>query len=245
MGLSRFLIIPDVHAPYHDKRALRLLYKVLDGVRFKGCVVLGDWFDCYAVSQHRKDPRRERSIAKELLEARQVLQPFTDYPFKHRTFIEGNHEWRLSRMVIDQAPELYDLIDSQDVFGLAGKWKWVPYMQDIKIGAVNFTHDLGKSGPGALLSALHDYMDNVVIGHTHRFEHRVEGNAKGIPHVAASFGWLGDYRKIDYRHQMKSRRDWVLGFGYGYYDSRTRLVYLHPVPIIDYSVVVDGRLFSV
>ena len=244
MALSRFLIIPDTHAPYHDKRALQLIYKVLDGVRFKGIVVLGDFYDCYSVSQHRKDPRRERSIARELMEARAVLQPFTDYPFEHRTFIEGNHEWRLSRMVIDQAPELLDLVESQDVFGLQGKWTWVPYMHDIKIGAINLTHDLGKAGATALLSALHDYMDNVVIGHTHRFEYRVEGNAKGVPHVAASFGWLGDYRKIDYRHMMKSRRDWVLGFGYAYYDSATRLVYLQPVPIVNYSCVVADKLFK-
>lgn len=243
MAFSRFLIIPDVHAPYHDKRAWALVRQVVAGVQWKGCIVLGDFFDCYAVSDHRKDPRRERSIAKEILAARDVLQPLTNYPFEHRTFIEGNHEWRLPRMIMDKAPELLELIDAKDVFGLGDKWKWVPYMRDIEIGKINFTHDLGKSGPQALTSALHDYMDNVVIGHTHRFEYRVEGNAKGIPHVAASFGWLGDVTKIDYKHQMKARKEWVLGFGYAHYDAATRFVYLHQVPIINYTCVVEGRLF--
>lgn len=244
MSFSRFVVIPDVHAPYHDKRAWALVMSVLAAIPTKGCVVLGDFFDCYSVSAHRKDPTRERSAERELNDAIKVLDGLTNYPFEHRTFIEGNHEYRLSRNVIDKAPELYELLMHQDLFGLRGRWTWVPYMRDVKIGAVNFTHDLDKSGASALRSALHDYMDNVVIGHTHRLEYRVEGNAKGKPHVAASFGWLGDYRTIDYRHRIKALRDWVLGFGYGCYDSETRRVYLQPVPIVNYTCCVEGRLFK-
>jgi len=62
-------------------------------------------------------------------------------------------------------------------------------------------------------------------------------------HVGASFGWLGDYRRIDYRHRMRACRDWVLGFGVGYL-LPSGVVFVVPVPIINYSAVVEGQLFK-
>lgn len=62
-------------------------------------------------------------------------------------------------------------------------------------------------------------------------------------HVGASFGWLGDYRRIDYRHRMRARRDWVLGFGIGYLRP-SGVIHLMPIPIINYSCVVEGQLFQ-
>ena len=60
--LKRILIIPDVHAPYHDKKAWALVMKVAHAFKWDKVVCLGDFFDCYAISSYRKDPRREASL---------------------------------------------------------------------------------------------------------------------------------------------------------------------------------------
>jgi hypothetical protein len=73
---------------------------------------------------------------------------------------------------------------------------------------------------------------------------RVEGNAKGVPHVGASFGWLGDVEKVDYMHRIRANRDWVLGFGVGVV-RENGVIHLQPVPIVQYSCMVGLELFEV
>ena len=241
-GLKRVLILPDVHGGNHDERAWRLMMQVARAFPPDGIVVLGDFFDCYCVSDHRKDARRERSLKKELSEGFRLLRELEALGAEWLIFIEGNHEWRLPRYLDDCAPELRDwVLDKWDLH--FKKWTVVKYMDSVKKGAINYTHDLGKSGPGAVLDALISFGDNAVLGHTHVMEYRVRGDANGIAHVGASFGWLGDREKIDYKHQMKAKRDWVLGFGWGHMRP-SGVTYLAPIPLVDYTCVVEGRLFE-
>lgn len=44
-------------------------------------------------------------------------------------------------------------------------------------------------------------------------------------------------------YKVKANRDWALGFGMGYL-RENGFVYLQPVPIVEYSCVVEGRLFT-
>lgn len=240
---ERWLFIPDTHAPYHDARAWALITEqVLEEIEFDGVCVLGDFYDCYAISDYRKDPRRERSLKSELVAARRVRKPLDEYPFKRRIFVKGNHEWRLERYLEERAPALYEEVMERDLLGLAG-WEVIEYMNDAQIGKLNVTHDIGYAGVTSTRKTMLDYQDNVVIGHNHILQYHVEGNAKGVNHVGASFGWLGDTKKVDYKHQMKARKEWVLGFGIGALRNNGYM-YLKPVPILhDYSCEVDGRIF--
>lgn len=242
---ERWLFIPDTHAPYHDKKALALITEqILPEVEFDGIVIKGDFYDCYAISDYRKDPRRERSLRRELMLARDARKPFDDYPFKRRVFVKGNHEWRLERYLETYAPALYEEVMERDLLGLAD-WEVVEYMQDMQLGKLNVTHDIGYAGLTSTRKTLIDYQDNVVIGHNHMMQYFVEGNAKGITHVGASFGWLGDLKKVDYKHQMKARKEWVLGFGIGTLKKSNGYMYLKPCPILhDYTCEVDGRIFQ-
>jgi hypothetical protein len=88
------------------------------------------------------------------------------------------------------------------------------------------------------------FQHNIVIGHTHRLGYAVEGNAQGERHVTAMFGWLGDVEQIDYMHRVKAIKDWSLGFGIGYLEPKTGTVYLVPIPIVNYTCVVEGKLYS-
>lgn len=242
-GHKRYLILPDAHIPYHDKRALEglVLGKVLPAGRFHGVVILGDWFDNYGVSTYTKDPTRLKGLQQELALGFDLLKRVEDAGFKVRIFIEGNHERRLPRFLADRAPEVYEMV--MEWWGTRfSKWIYVPYMDDIQLGKLFITHDVGRAGEHSTKQSMFDYQDNLVIGHNHRMDYTVRANAKGIAHVGASFGWLGDTAKIDYRHRMKCRRDWVLGIG-TLLLREDGLVHVRAHPIINYSLEMDGVIY--
>lgn len=244
--LEPILFIPDTHVPYHDKRAFELVLKVGKALKPKHLIVLGDFGDFYAVSAHDKNPERAQNLSYEVEEINKALDKLDSLGASNKQFIEGNHENRLERYLQTEAPELFDMVKVDKLFALKERgWKYTPYKSHSKIGKLYLTHDTGKAGATAHTAALNDFQDNVVIGHTHRLAYTVTGNAKGIPHVAAMFGWLGDANQADYMHRIKAMRDWALGFGYGYLEPATGNVYLVPVPIVNYGCVVNGKKVQV
>ena len=243
MKLKPILFIPDVHAPYHDERAWRLVLKVAKHYQPLTVVILGDFIDNYRVSSYSKDPRRLGSLQDELSIASRLLRQLESVSSR-RIYIEGNHEYRLHRYLCDKAPEIYELVVAADSLGLhRGGWEHVPYKSDIDLGKIFVTHDVGQSGIHSTRQAMHSYQDNVIIGHNHRMDYHVQANAKGVPHLGASFGWLGDVTQVDYMHQMKARSNWALGFGWARMHPTTKCVYVVPVPLVNYTCVVEGVYF--
>lgn len=240
--LKRVLFIPDAHTPYHDKKALEylLIDKILPSFSWDTICILGDWWDNYSISNHLKTPTRERSWKRESQQGKDLLHRIGMFG-NRRILVKGNHEKWLEKLLADKAPALYEEVI--DKTHSPEGWEIVEYMESTYIGKLHITHDLGYSGMQSTQQSLSACGDNIIIGHNHNMTYVVRGNAKGECHVGASFGWLGDYRRIDYRHRMRARRDWVLGFGVGYV-LPSGVVFVVPVPIINYSAVVEGRLFK-
>ena len=243
--LERVFFLSDPHIPYHDKRALDLTFKVLR--RFKPSVIvsMGDFVDFFSVSSFSKDPLRAFKLDSEIDAANKVLDQIDRSLPKRRIYLAGNHEDRLRRYLQDKAPELFPFVDVQKLLRLEERgWEYVPYKASTKLGRVNLAHDVGSSTRYSVYRTLDTFQASVVTGHTHRLAYAVEGDARGNSHVGAQFGWLGDVRKVDYMHTVQARRNWALGFGYGYLRPDTGYVYLVPAPIVNYSVVVEGKLYS-
>lgn len=244
MALKRLLIVSDAHRPYHDQRAWDLMLKVGEAFRPHILTVIGDLADFYAVSSHSKDPLRQQQLAWEVEDINTGLDQLDALGAKDKHFIAGNHCDRLTRYLKDRAPELFDTISIPGLFKLKDRgWHYIPYKSDMKIGKLWLTHDVGNSGRNAVFRALDTYQHSIVTGHTHRMQYICEGNAAGEYKVSAMFGWLGDRKQIDYMHRAKVYKDWALGFGIGYHDPDTGVVYLVPVPIINYTAVVEGKLY--
>lgn len=239
--LDKWLLIPDCHVPYQDKRAYALMLRAARSAGIKNVAILGDYLDFYAVSSHSKDPRKV-DLGWEVEQGCVALDGL-DAQFKgEKIYISGNHEDRLARYLMDKAPELFETVKVEKLLSLKDRgWRYVPYKQHAKIGKLHLTHDVGKAGKYAHYDALSAFQGNVVIGHTHRLSYAVEGNARGKPHVGAMFGWLGDFAQVDYMHNIRARRDWAHGFGVAYVE-RSGLVHLTPIPIVEGSVVLEGKL---
>lgn len=244
MKLEPILFVPDTHRPYHNKRAWALMLKAAVFLKPTHLIVGGDFIDCYPVSSHSKDPRRALRLIDEVEDTKRGLDELEHLGAKNLVYVSGNHEDRLERYLQEKAPDLMEFVSIPDILDLRKRgWKYIPYKSHYQLGKLFITHDTGTAGPTAHSKALNDFQNNVVINHTHRMGYEVRGNAQGKPHVAAMFGWLGDAGKTDYMHKIKALRDWALGFGIGYLNPKTGAIYLTPVPIVNYTCVINGKFF--
>lgn len=243
--LEKILFIPDSHIPYHDKDAFNLMLKAGKVFKPDHTIILGDFADFYGVSSHSKDPNRALKLKEEIESVKDALDQVKGIGAKNNVFVSGNHEDRLERYLRDKAPELFNFISIPKILELKEKgFSYTPYKRAYKIGKLNITHDTGVAGRFAHYKALDTFQHNIIIGHTHRLGYAVEGNAQGERHITAMFGWLGDVEEIDYMNQVKARKEWSLGFGTGYLDTSTGVVYLVPHPIINGTVLVEGKIIS-
>lgn len=245
-GLERLFIITDLHSPFESKQAWKVVLDALADFNADTFVSLGDFMDCFSVSHWSKNPERALTLHDELEHAKKLLDEIeARTPGARRIFVAGNHEDRLQRYLQDKAPELFSLIDIPRLLKLAERgWEYVPYKQSIQIGKLHLTHDVGSAGRYNVYRALDTFQSPIATGHTHRLGYVVEGDATGDAHVSAQLGWLGDVEQVDYMHRVKARKDWALGFGYGYIERSTGYVYLVPVPIVNGTAVVEGRLYG-
>jgi predicted phosphodiesterase len=106
---SRIAILSDVHFPYYDKTALNAAINHFR--KFKpDCILLnGDIIDCYHLSRFEKDIRK-RSFSYELDMLKSFfLQLQKLFPNAKLVFVEGNHEQRYEKVILQRVPEFVDM----------------------------------------------------------------------------------------------------------------------------------------
>jgi predicted MPP superfamily phosphohydrolase len=244
LKLQRVAIIPDTHCPYHDKRAWKLLIKVLKKWRPRIIVIQGDFGDFYTVSDFSKDPRRVLNLEWEIDEVNKLLDEIQELGAEQVIFISGNHEARLDRFIQKRAPELHGLVSIKAAFRIKDRgWVYVPYRDHYKLGKVYITHDVNATGRNAVHKIIDTYQHSAITAHTHRIGYAVEADGLGQPILSATFGWLGDLSKVDYQHKILATKAYVLGFGVGYLDE-DGLLFANPVPIIKYRCLVEGKVYA-
>jgi len=232
--LERWLIIPDVHVPYHDEAAVDALLR--DAAKWgpTGVCVLGDLWDFYKVSSFAKDPERKETFVEEVRAGQAMLARFAKLAGR-RVFCEGNHEVRLGRYINTHAPDLHGLVPT--VRSLVGPdWAFTPYGRVARLSKMlAASHDFGRSGPGAYLQTVREFGHGAVHGHTHALGVAYGGTQDGERHAVMACGHLADVSSADYMHEWKARRDWTVGCGAVYLSDRD--YYMRPVPF------VGGRFF--
>lgn len=101
---GKWLILTDMHIPYHDERAIEAALKY--GVD-SGCDSLllnGDSIDAYQCSHWLRDPRAD-STDKELKKAREVIKVLEPH-FSRKSYKIGNHEERIEAYLFGNAPQM-------------------------------------------------------------------------------------------------------------------------------------------
>ena len=114
------VVLNDVHIPFEDKRVVKLVLSFIKWFK-PGMVFLnGDILDFYEVSKYDKDPKRGANLQQEILKGTAFLQSVRDAaPSARIIYTEGNHEHRLHRYLIANAPAL-TWVDGLKMPGLLG-----------------------------------------------------------------------------------------------------------------------------
>ncbi len=243
--ITKIIVCPDVHVPYHDKKAWKLFLKALATVKPDILVLVGDFADIKSLMAHAKKPKDERFFKKEIAAVLEALNEISAIGIKRVIYCEGNHENRISRYIASNAPELDEMLDAKSLFKIEERgWEWVPYGDYIRIGELSFIHDVGRVGVNAARQSLADFGDNICFGHTHRAAVVYSGTVEGRQHVALNVGWLGDYDAIDYRNRHTAKREWTHGCGL-VYQTPNGNSYCNFVPFINGECVIDGKFVKV
>lgn len=165
----------DSHVPFLDPACAEIVLETIKREKPDKVIHLGDFLDCHDISRFTKIEQVD--LAYEFEEGRKFLAKLRkscgDIPI---ALLEGNHEYRLTKYIASQAPELrglrglsvYDQLDLKD-FGIT-------YHQNrgngmTKFGPVNLRHGVKVSQHSAY-SAKNEFekkvLESFVMGHTHR-----------------------------------------------------------------------------
>jgi hypothetical protein len=126
------VLVPDVHIPNHDIKAWKLFKKVLLSLKkdISEIVFLGDVCDFFSVNSHGSHPQVFNMLIDEVEIINKELDWF-DQNFKRakKVFIEGNHEHRLERYLLNKAPALFGVTEVKFLLNMNKRpnWKFCDY----------------------------------------------------------------------------------------------------------------------
>jgi predicted phosphodiesterase len=196
-GPRKILLIFDLHLPYHDKDKLKgaLIHAKRYGC---DCVVFGgDGLDNYKVSTYEKVPNApsmqiEFQIGVEVLTAtKQLFGPKCLYIYKL-----GNHEDRMDRYIMRNAPELWTEPGAAIADRLRLKelgYDLVLSQQMIEAGHLTILHghEIKAGGQNPAQAKLKKALTNIIFGHHHKIDTAAMRGTNGKTIRAWGAGMLG------------------------------------------------------
>ncbi|PYV22393.1 MAG: hypothetical protein DMG24_16925, partial [Acidobacteria bacterium] len=104
------IVANEFQIPFHDEKALLLFKLFLRRERPDWLILNGDFQDFWKISSYDLTPRGGNDFKREIELGRSILRSFRRaLPHARITWIEGNHEFRLRKYLIQNARELYGL----------------------------------------------------------------------------------------------------------------------------------------
>jgi hypothetical protein len=234
----RVAIIPDVHIPFHDRNIYEKAIKsIVDEHKrdpLDEILILGDFFDFYWLSLHGRDPGSfdvEVTLSDEIaMGSRELTRLRELFPDLRITFLEGNHEYRLSRYITKKCPELFEYLNFHKLVPFEKlNIHFIPWgkSQLYHLGSVyNLpTNIYARHRPySTSVNAARQTLDkgkvSLIAGDLHRKQFASCKRANGEELRCWIMGWLGDSseRAFDY---IDSKDDWGHSIDFGTFrDSR-------------------------
>jgi metallophosphoesterase superfamily enzyme len=263
------LFVPDMHIgfereyqtgkliPFHDRRALSVVAKIISLYPFDQIVFLGDnldmadWSDKFA-----RTPDFEQLTQPAIEELAWWLGLYRHANSEtDMTYLEGNHEKRQEIMVSKHLPQAFHL---KNVGGTSIFSSWsIPSLlglEDLSIEWVGNYPD-GSVWLSDTLVAVHgDSLSaqkivestdaSVVFGHLHRFDQASKTRFhRGVPKIFTALcpGFLG---KLDGAVPgSKKNQNWSQGLALAYYTDEEPPTIVH-IPVRDGKAIVEGTIIE-
>lgn len=237
MENERLVVLNDIHVPFHDTDTLSAVYSAMKDMKPDRVVLAGDVCDFYSVSRFDKDPSRRLTLQDEVERVRTVLGDMRKkFPNAKFTYIPGNHEERLQKYVIRNAPELFWIEQTQlkHMLGLPElDMEFIPRRWWTYRGVV-FSHmdRANKYGGYTARNIGSDLGKHVVHTHTHKVGHVAVGDTDFYDN-----GCLCD---LDPEY-LQGPAPWRHAFMV--VDYIDNIPYFTQVPITDHQFVFNGKLY--
>jgi len=166
-------MIPDMHMPYHDEKAVMAILNVVSDWQPDLLVQMGDLLDFYQISQFSRDPRSITMLGDDLYEAGQMLGKFRQAaPNADIHWIKGNHENRWDRHLVKNSAEFYALFEENSFLRYMdiAEHNVQFHEYDYVHRGFQFTHgDIVRKFAGYAAKEMHTRSNmNGAMGHTHR-----------------------------------------------------------------------------
>lgn len=215
MKYMKRIVLPDTHIPFEDKPIVEAWLRFIKAEKPNGIDIIGDVLDCYTLSTFDKNPRRKVSFGREVELAKSLLQDIRSAagPTCDIRFSEGNHEYRLERVLWGPAKELAEVrgLCMPELLGLDDmNIYWHGTNEPYKIRDLWYTHgDIVRKHAGMTGNAMSDKIEgSVMIGHTHRMGFSPTTAWTNL-RCGYEAGHLCNYRELDW---VKSPPNWQQGW---------------------------------
>ena len=215
IGPGSILILSDLHIPYHDLPSLKAaLHYGADHVKPETIVLLGDIIDCYQVSAWDRRPSRV-GIKGELESLNLFFQTLCNmFPESRILWKEGNHEERMNRYILTNAPALWDVkgVNLREMSGAEGYGiEYINERRRIDAGRLSMYHGHELQGRASVNPARSQFVQtciSTIAGHCHRTSTHLESDDNGKLIGSWSMGCL-----CDMRPEYAPINKWNHGFG--------------------------------
>ncbi len=245
---KKALIIPDVHAPYHDQKAYDIMLQIGKAYNPDEIILMGDFGDFYAVQSYCKEPNIEGLLIKEVREVRDMLKELSQLFKKSKLiYIEGNHEDRLRRYISQKAPELFGLVGVEDLLCLKEYgYKFIKYEPAQKHHICGSTliarHEPSTGGVNAARGTILKSLCSVVYAHTHRKDESNIISLNGKNFRSFCPGWIGDKNNGVFTY-VKGHHQWTQGFAL--VDVLSNRDFHHNIiDIIDHKAMFNDKIYK-
>lgn len=245
--MKTYLILSDLHYPYHCPKYVKLATKIIKELNVDGLVQLGDAVDAFQISTYSKDPTRRNLLVEDISDYKQQLNEWARHLKAGAAIhlLEGNHEYRLSRYIANQARDLHGLVpDWPTLLGIdlrnkssRHKWFWHSYNRwsSCRLGDCIVLHGFYYNTHTAA-TMLAKYKCSTISGHTHRVQYVTDG-----VHFAATLGHGSN--EVETAHQP-TPTGWQQAMALLHVDNGGRS-HLDIICVKDGKAVLHGKQISV
>lgn len=247
--LLRAGIITDAHIPYEHKRRYAAMMNCFADARLDSLYIIGDFADSYGLQAHGpRNPGVLESYKQEVDAVNSRLDEIDQLlPDKRKGYVEGNHEYRFERYLMNNAPALFGVTDLQMLFRINQRpgWSWLPYGPH-QLGKVLNSKLYIRHEPTttSLNGMAKEHGANLTFGHIHRIMEVYHRTVDGHQIVSFCSGWMGDARLDKIFGYVRGHNKWQNGFTIIDVAPDTGFFYHHTVAFLeDDSCVFGGKIY--
>ncbi len=243
---ERVAFLSDLHHPFQDSAAISVSLKVMRDYRPNLVILGGDYFDCFSISDHDREPGRADFLQDEFDAARETHKEIDEAAGDADIiFVDGNHEERINR-IQRRTPGLFKLrsLELPKAAELPERWCYFGDQTRFRSGGLTFLHGnlrgRGTNSVHAAKGMLDKLRTSCMFGHLHRFQQFFQTGDDGTVRGGLANGHLCEVAEARY----VSNPDWQSGFSMVDFDWHLQIFNVNPVMLIKKSTIWRSKTYA-